>query len=105
QPVVVQFRFALYALDACLFRQVKAKRQTIGGKRAVMMTQQKPESSKLTPGAKQEAASKSFDGRSSVDLIELGMRDDIDWQAEGQRVLKMLEEPMGPQLNKPTQAA
>lgn len=70
-----------------------------------MMTQQNQDSSKLEPGAKQEAAGKSFDGRESVDLIELGMRDDIDWQAEGQRVLRMLEEPMGSRFKSPTQAA
>ena len=29
----------------------------------------------------------------SVDLIEFGMRDDIDWQVEGQRVLDMFDHP------------
>lgn len=71
-------------------------------KRAVTMTQQHDE---LKPGAKQEAGQKLFDGRESVDLIELGLREDIDWEAEGQRVLKMLNEPMGQQLSKPTRAA
>ncbi len=28
----------------------------------------------------------------AVDLIEFGLREDIDWQAEGQRVLQMLTE-------------
>ena len=45
------------------------------------MTQQHDE---LKPGAKQEAGQKLFDGRESVDLIELGLREDIDWEAEGQ---------------------
>jgi hypothetical protein len=66
------------------------------------MTQQNDE---LMPGAKQDAGQTLFNGRESVDLIELGLRDDIDWQAEGERVLKMLEEPMGTQLTKPTRAA
>lgn len=70
-----------------------------------MMTQQKQESSASKPGIKPESGKDLFDGRESVDLIELGMRDDIDWQAEGQRVLKMLDEPMGTQIKSPTQAA
>lgn len=70
-----------------------------------MMTQQKQDCSAQTPEAKQEAGSDALGGRESVDLIEFGMRDDIDWQAEGQRVLQMLSEPMTARKQPPTQAA
>ena len=41
-----------------------------------------------------EDACGDFDGnKGSVDLIEFGMREDIDWQKEGQRVLAMFDHP------------
>lgn len=56
-------------------------------------------------GQMQDADRNLFNGRESVDLIEFGMRDDIDWQAEGQRVLEMLREPLGSSRSDKPQAA
>jgi hypothetical protein len=69
------------------------------------MTQQKQEPSMLESQEELDAGQDVIGERESVDLIEFGMREDIDWQAEGQRVLEMLSEPLGMQRRSPIQAA
>ena len=58
-----------------------------------MMTQQQNKSSVQMQNVMQDFVG----SQRSIDLIELGSRQDIDWQAEGQRVLEMLNEPVGQQ--------
>ncbi|MBL4700900.1 MAG: hypothetical protein JKX85_06550 [Phycisphaeraceae bacterium] len=57
------------------------------------MTQQKKKSLIQVDVALRQAKQGSVNGDQSVDLIDLGCREDIDWQAEGQRVLEMLNDP------------
>lgn len=58
------------------------------------MTTQQKQNSVTRKFDLEEDACGDFDGnKGSVDLIEFGMREDIDWQVEGQRVLEMFEHP------------